>query len=138
MQSLTKVSSVFAKAFTESLIKVAAARAAGTPNYSSKSGEQEKTSDKNEGRKDESWSKKKIRSEEAYRILNLDPKQENLTKQDVKERFRALFKANDVTSGGSFYLQSKIFRAKETLERILPEGMSKPDKEDEETQQKDK
>lgn len=33
------------------------------------------------------------------------------------ERYKSLFDANDPTKGGSFYLQSKIVRARERLER---------------------
>lgn len=35
------------------------------------------------------------------------------------QRFEKYFQANDPASGGSFYLQSKVFRAKECLEEVL-------------------
>lgn len=54
--------------------------------------------------------------EQALEILNFStsakPNPEEITKQ-----FTRYFEANDPAKGGSFYLQSKIFRAKEALER---------------------
>ncbi len=41
------------------------------------------------------------------------------------QRFKAMFGVNDPAKGGSFYLQSKIYRSKEVLEHevlgIVPE-----------------
>lgn len=56
-----------------------------------------------------------ITIEEAKQILNvrdLDPKA-------IQENFDHLFKINDKSHGGSFYLQSKVFRAKERLDAEL-------------------
>ena len=39
----------------------------------------------------------------------------------VMERFKRLFDANDVDNGGSFYLQSKILRARERIQREVAE-----------------
>lgn len=53
--------------------------------------------------------------EEAKQILSvkdLDPKQ-------IEERFNHLFKVNDKERGGSFYIQSKVVRAKERLDMEL-------------------
>ena len=36
--------------------------------------------------------------------------------EDVMERFKRLFDLNDPKKGGSFYLQSKILRARERIE----------------------
>lgn len=36
--------------------------------------------------------------------------------EDVMERFKRLFDINDPKKGGSFYLQSKILRARERIE----------------------
>jgi import inner membrane translocase subunit TIM16 len=36
--------------------------------------------------------------------------------EEVMERFKRLFDANDPKNGGSFYLQSKILRARERIE----------------------
>jgi import inner membrane translocase subunit TIM16 len=36
--------------------------------------------------------------------------------EDVMERFKRLFDANDPKTGGSFYLQSKVLRARERIE----------------------
>lgn len=35
----------------------------------------------------------------------------------VMERFKRLFDANEVANGGSFYLQSKVLRARERIQR---------------------
>ncbi|PHH77738.1 hypothetical protein CDD80_252 [Ophiocordyceps camponoti-rufipedis] len=58
--------------------------------------------------------------DEACRILNVKPPasgQANV--EQVLERYKHLFDANDPQKGGSFYLQSKIVRAKERFEREL-------------------
>ncbi|PYI29121.1 protein transporter [Aspergillus indologenus CBS 114.80] len=55
--------------------------------------------------------------DEACKILNVKPPQggeANL--EQVMERFKKLFDMNDPQKGGSFYLQSKILRARERLE----------------------
>ncbi|OOF93702.1 hypothetical protein ASPCADRAFT_209052 [Aspergillus carbonarius ITEM 5010] len=55
--------------------------------------------------------------DEACKILNVKPPQggEGNVEQ-VMERFKKLFDLNDPQKGGSFYLQSKILRARERLE----------------------
>lgn len=55
--------------------------------------------------------------EEACRILNVKPPLEGKANlEEVTERFKRLFDANDPQKGGSFYLQSKILRARERIE----------------------
>lgn len=39
--------------------------------------------------------------------------------EEVEERFKRLFRANDPENGGSFYLQSKVYRAHESILREL-------------------
>ena len=51
---------------------------------------------------------------EACQILNL--KKESLKLEDVLARHKVMFESNDPAKGGSFYIQSKVFRAKERLE----------------------
>jgi import inner membrane translocase subunit TIM16 len=58
--------------------------------------------------------------DEACRILNVKPPaggQANV--EEVLARYKRLFDANEPQNGGSFYLQSKIVRAKERFEREL-------------------
>ncbi|GJN71866.1 mitochondrial import inner membrane translocase subunit TIM16 [Purpureocillium lilacinum] len=58
--------------------------------------------------------------DEACRILNVKPPangQANV--EEVLERYKRLFDANEPQKGGSFYLQSKIVRAKERFEREI-------------------
>lgn len=38
---------------------------------------------------------------------------------DVLSRYKTMFDANDPSKGGSFYIQSKVLRAKERLEMEL-------------------
>ncbi|EMC92760.1 hypothetical protein BAUCODRAFT_37671 [Baudoinia panamericana UAMH 10762] len=55
--------------------------------------------------------------DEACRILNVSPPkggQQNLDR--VHEQFKRLFDMNDPKKGGSFYLQSKVLRARERIE----------------------
>ncbi|KOS19990.1 Mitochondrial import inner membrane translocase subunit TIM16 [Escovopsis weberi] len=58
--------------------------------------------------------------DEACRILNVKAPSGGGNGQagieEVLERYKRLFDANDPEKGGSFYLQSKIVRAKERLE----------------------
>ncbi|TLS23942.1 hypothetical protein PpBr36_08743 [Pyricularia pennisetigena] len=59
-------------------------------------------------------------TQEACQILNV--KEPSPTPEDLEEvhsRFKRLFDANDPEKGGSFYLQSKILRARERLEADL-------------------
>jgi len=43
----------------------------------------------------------------------------------VLERFKKLFDTNDPNKGGSFYLQSKILRARERIELEVKEAASR-------------
>lgn len=43
----------------------------------------------------------------------------------VMDRFKRLFDANEVEKGGSFYLQSKIYRARQRIERELAKEMER-------------
>lgn len=51
--------------------------------------------------------------EEAQQILNVS----KLDPQDIQKNYEHLFNVNDKSKGGSFYLQSKVFRAKERLDQ---------------------
>ncbi|XP_044260288.1 mitochondrial import inner membrane translocase subunit TIM16-like [Tribolium madens] len=64
--------------------------------------------------------------DEAKQILNIT----NLSKEDVDKRYEALFKANEKANGGSFYLQSKVVRAKERIEMELKSQEGGPGKEE--------
>lgn len=50
--------------------------------------------------------------EEAQQILNVS----KLDKEAVQKSYEHLFKVNEKSNGGSFYLQSKVFRAKERID----------------------
>lgn len=55
--------------------------------------------------------------DEACKILNVKPPQGGKANmEEVMERFKRLFDANDPQKGGSFYLQSKVLRARERIE----------------------
>lgn len=78
-----------------------------------------------------------ITLEEAQQILNvtkLDPK-------DVQEKFNHLFNVNEKSKGGSFYLQSKVFRAKERIDQELQDVLKQQNKDknkDKKVEPKDK
>jgi import inner membrane translocase subunit TIM16 len=64
------------------------------------------------------FSASNITMDEACQILNVGPgKMGNIEMDAVTERFKRLFDLNDPKKGGSFYLQSKILRARERIER---------------------
>lgn len=55
--------------------------------------------------------------EEACKILNVAPPKGGKTDiENVMDRFKKMFDLNDPKRGGSFYLQSKILRARERIE----------------------
>ncbi|KAK5995308.1 Mitochondrial import inner membrane translocase subunit TIM16 [Cladobotryum mycophilum] len=55
--------------------------------------------------------------DEACRILNVKPPAKGQANvEEVMERYKRLFDSNNPEKGGSFYLQSKIVRAKERFE----------------------
>jgi import inner membrane translocase subunit TIM16 len=49
--------------------------------------------------------------------------------EDVTERFKRLFDVNDPKKGGSFYLQSKILRARERIESEVRQAEEKVNRE---------
>ncbi|CAF1107873.1 unnamed protein product [Adineta steineri] len=62
--------------------------------------------------------------QEAKQILNIaDPDLTDVEK--IKTNYEHLFNLNDKTKGGSFYLQSKIYRAKERFDQELRSSSSK-------------
>lgn len=62
--------------------------------------------------------------EEAKQILNV----ENLNPEEIEKSYKHLFDVNDKAKGGSFYIQSKVVRAKERLDQevILSEQKQGP------------
>jgi len=74
---------------------------------------------------------------EARAILNV--KKDNVYDlKEINERFETLFKKNDVARGGSFYLQSKIYNAKQALEEhhVLTHGVPAVDDDDDQPRKK--
>ncbi|KAF2733126.1 protein transporter [Polyplosphaeria fusca] len=64
------------------------------------------------------FSSSNITMEEACKILNIGPsRMGQIDMEHVTERFKRLFDLNEPGKGGSFYLQSKILRARERIER---------------------
>jgi len=60
--------------------------------------------------------------EEACKILNVSPpKQGKVDMEGVMEKFKKMFDANEPKNGGSFYLQSKILRARERIQSEVGE-----------------
>lgn len=47
------------------------------------------------------------------------------------DRFKQLYDANDVANGGSFYLQSKVLRARERIEREMADRAEEREEEKE-------
>jgi import inner membrane translocase subunit TIM16 len=56
----------------------------------------------------------RMSAEQARAVLNVGEKGA-YTAADVRAQYEKYFEANDPDAGGSFYLQSKIHNAKETL-----------------------
>ncbi|CAF3426655.1 unnamed protein product, partial [Rotaria sp. Silwood2] len=60
-----------------------------------------------------------ISLQEAKQILNIHDDADLNDVEKIKKQYEHLFDLNDKTKGGSFYLQSKIYRAKERLDQEL-------------------
>jgi mitochondrial import inner membrane translocase subunit TIM16 len=55
--------------------------------------------------------------QEACKVLNVKPPVKGeVNAEEIATRYKRLFDANDPQKGGSFYLQSKVVRAKERLD----------------------
>ena len=55
--------------------------------------------------------------DEACKILNVSPPREGkMDMQNMVSRFKRMFDQNNPEKGGSFYLQSKVLRARERIE----------------------
>eukprot|EP01137_Pigoraptor_chileana_P034273 Opistho-2@26572 len=54
--------------------------------------------------------------QEARQILNIS---ETTPPAEIKQKFDHLYNVNDKAKGGSFYLQSKVVRAKEAIEEEI-------------------
>lgn len=69
--------------------------------------------------------------DEACKILNVKPPQGGAAAdaEEVMARFKKLFDANDPHKGGSFYLQSKILRARERIEAEIRPAAEKAEQE---------
>lgn len=81
------------------------------------------------------WSLTGITLEEAQQILNVS----NLDPEEVQKQYEHLFNVNDKAKGGSFYLQSKVFRAKERIDHELQDAMKREnDKQKNKTEDKSK
>ncbi|KAI8841045.1 mitochondrial import inner membrane translocase subunit Tim16 [Chytriomyces cf. hyalinus JEL632] len=68
--------------------------------------------------------------DEASMILNLKKSAGDVHavgREELLKRYDHLFKVNDPAEGGSFYLQSKVFRAKERLEMELDRAQAPSD-----------
>ncbi|KAI1301450.1 Mitochondrial import inner membrane translocase subunit Tim16 [Halotydeus destructor] len=96
---------VVGKAFTKALREElnATRQAAARRGGSSQQQQQSSTNDVRLG----------ISLEEAMQILNVD---KNTPIEEIQKKYDHLFEVNDKIKGGSFYLQSKVVRAKERLD----------------------
>lgn len=80
--------------------------------------------------------KKEMDLSQAYEVLNLE---HGATKAEVEEKFEKYFTANDPDNGGSFYLQSKVYYAKQAVLKDMNGGVYaeeelREDKEEEDSQ----
>ena len=63
--------------------------------------------------------KARISKDEALHVLNLT--EGEATAEAIQKQYDRYFEANKVENGGSFYLQSKVYRAKELLDEYVAE-----------------
>jgi mitochondrial import inner membrane translocase subunit TIM16 len=69
----------------------------------------------------------KMQTQEALDVLNIQ--KADMSKDTVKEAFEKFYKLNDPAKGGSFYLQSKFYRANEALLYELDPNAKKAEEE---------
>jgi len=81
------------------------------------------------------FGKKKISVDEAMQVLNLV--KGDVSPKAVQKQFDRYFATNAVEKGGSFYLQSKIYRAKEQLDEFIRETEEMKKQEASESSSKD-
>lgn len=58
--------------------------------------------------------------DEAKQILNINDLN---NREQITKNYEHLFSVNDKVKGGSFYLQSKVYRAKERIDQELEEDI---------------
>ena len=61
--------------------------------------------------------KNQMQEREAMQVLNFEARPQS--REELRQRYQRYFYANDPAKGGSLYLQSKIYRANEALERAM-------------------
>jgi mitochondrial import inner membrane translocase subunit TIM16 len=104
-QALIMGGGVMIKAFVEAYQRVAA-----NPEAAKAAADQAKKSTS-------AFIRKEMSLREAQDILAFPNKPKSL--QELNERYEKYFTVNDPKKGGSFYIQSKIYRAKEALEKEM-------------------
>ena len=78
-------------------------------------------------------SKARMQKDEALMVLNLT--EQEATAEAVQKQYERYFEANKVEKGGSFYLQSKVYRAKELMDEYVKEKNAEMMKEGKEQSQ---
>ncbi|KAL8949532.1 MAG: hypothetical protein Q9222_004369 [Ikaeria aurantiellina] len=108
---------VFGRAFAEAYRQASASSKYAQASSSSGGGSSSSSSAAN------NFASSGLTLDEACKILNVRPPQGGKANlEDTMERFKRLFDANEPTKGGSFYLQSKILRARERIELEVREA----------------
>jgi hypothetical protein len=59
----------------------------------------------------------------ALKILDIPGRPEDVKAREVLDRYYALYKKNDINDGGSPYLLSKVYSAKECLMERFPNAI---------------
>lgn len=98
---------VFGRAFTEAYREAAAASAATAQNSTDKSGKKTSAASRDQG----------ITLDEATKILDVELS--GLTLDKATKKYDYLFDTNSKDKGGSFYVQSKVFRSMERIKAEL-------------------
>jgi mitochondrial import inner membrane translocase subunit TIM16 len=101
---------VFGRAFAEAWRQASASQTQRAANTSTQTGRNTQSS-------------AGLTLDEACRILNVaPPRGPDANMDQTIERFKRLFDQNDPRKGGSFYLQSKVLRARERIEMEVREA----------------
>lgn len=67
-------------------------------------------------------------------ILNVS----KMEPKEIQEKYEHLFNINEKSKGGSFYLQSKVFRAKERIDQELQDVLKSAKEQSHKAETKDK
>uniref|UniRef100_A0AC35GIV8 Mitochondrial import inner membrane translocase subunit TIM16 n=1 Tax=Panagrolaimus sp. PS1159 TaxID=55785 RepID=A0AC35GIV8_9BILA len=117
LRSLIKVAMAAGEAVTKAFSKAVREEMKASQHAASRQAASSSKSSPNEEREaTKANARMGISLQESMQILDVKAP---LNPEEIEKRFNHLFEANDKAKGGSLYIQSKVFRAKERIDAEL-------------------